>query len=156
MLNNGTLARILLGRSWSPKPPVNSMGATVEVVQAIRISRNRPPDDGRPPHSNRRGQKPTESPKRDWSLLSPQGAALFYVALNPGCTRREVAEALELTERTIWSLIRDLSRAGAVRSQNEGRRHRFFVNLGAPLQHPVLKGIKVRTILGGLAREPGR
>src|SRR3972149_11454636 len=44
----------------------------------------------------------------DWSLLSPQGHVLFYIALCPDSTTKDIARALGHTERQIWSIIQNL------------------------------------------------
>ena len=46
-----------------------------------------------------------------WYLVSSHGAVLFYVAVNPGCTIKQIAEDMSLTQRTVWGLIGDLRRA---------------------------------------------
>jgi DNA-binding IclR family transcriptional regulator len=84
-----------------------------------------------------------------WYLVSSHGAVLFYVAVNPGCTIKQIAEEMSLTQRTVWGLIGDLRRADMLRVRREGRRH-YTVNLDAPFRHPVIKGIALRSVLGEL------
>ncbi len=88
-----------------------------------------------------------------WYLVSSHGAVLFYVAVNPGCTIKQIAEDMSLTQRTVWGLIGDLRRADMLRVHREGRRHHYTVNLDAPFRHPVLRGISLRTVLGGLIEQ---
>ncbi len=83
-----------------------------------------------------------------WYLVSSHGAVLFYVAVNPGCTIREIAEEMSLTQRTVWGLIGDLRRAEMLKVRREGRRHHYTVNLDAPFRHPILTGISLRAVLG--------
>ncbi len=83
-----------------------------------------------------------------WYLVSSHGSILFYIAVHPGCTIREVAEEMSLTQRTIWGLIGDLRRAGMIHIRREGRRHHYTVNLDAPFKHPILKGFTLRAVLG--------
>ncbi len=90
--------------------------------------------------------------KNDWYLVSSHGAILFYVAAQPGCTIKDLAEAMCLTRRTVWGVIGDLRRAGMLRVRKNGRRHHYSVNLGAPFRHPVIDGVTLRQVLGGLAR----
>jgi len=88
-----------------------------------------------------------------WYLVSSHGAVLFYVAVNPGCTIKQIAEDMSLTQRTVWGLIGDLRRADMLRVRREGRRHHYTVNLDAPFRHPVIKGISLRTVLGELMEQ---
>ncbi len=83
-----------------------------------------------------------------WYVVSSHGAVLFYVAVHPGCTIREIAEEMSLTQRTVWGLIGDLRRADMLSVRREGRRHHYTVNLEAPFRHPILQGITLRTVLG--------
>lgn len=85
-----------------------------------------------------------------WYLVSSHGSVLFYVALHRGCTIREIADALALTERTVWGLIGDMRRAGMLNVEREGHRHHYTVNLDAEFHHPTLKSLPLRVILGEL------
>ncbi len=88
-----------------------------------------------------------------WYLVSSHGSVLFYIALNPGCTIREIAEEMALTQRTVWGLIGDLRRAEMLHVRREGRRHHYSVNLDAEFKHPTLTGLKLRLVLGELVRQ---
>ncbi len=89
----------------------------------------------------------------DWSLLSAQGRVLFYIALCSGCTTREIARALNKTERAIWGIISTLRRKGMLRIRKSGRKHFYSVELDAPLLHPTIEGLTLRPILGRIAEE---
>lgn len=90
-----------------------------------------------------------------WYLVSSHGSVLFYIAVNPGCTIRQIAEEMSLTQRTVWGLIGDLRRGGMLHVRREGRRHHYTVNLNGPFKHPVLTGITLRTVLGELVENRG-
>lgn len=92
-----------------------------------------------------RPESPTDI---DWSLLSSQGRVLFYIALCPRCSVQEVAVALDLTERAVWGIIRELRRQDMLHLEKQGRRHRYRVNLDAPLLHPTISGLTLRPVLG--------
>ncbi len=87
----------------------------------------------------------------DWSLLSSQGRVLFYIALCPTCSVQEIAVALDLTERSVWGIIRLLRSNEMLRLDKDGRRHRYRVNLDAPLLHPTIQGLTLRPVLGEIA-----
>ena len=91
-----------------------------------------------------------------WYLVSSHGSILFYVAVYPDCTIKEIAEAMSLTRRTVWGVIGDLRRAGMLRVRKEGRRHHYTVNLDAPFRHPVLDGFSIRVVLGELTARASR
>lgn len=92
----------------------------------------------------------------DWSLLSPQGRVLFYVALCPRCSVQETSAALGLTERAVWGIIRDLRRKDMLVLSKDGRRHRYGVNLDAPLLHPTIEGLTLRPMLGKVVEQANR
>ncbi len=102
-----------------------------------------------------------------WYIVTSHGAVLFYVALNPDCSIRDIADAMSLTRRTVWGIIGDLRRAGMLHVRKNGRRHHYRVNLDAtisdptPFRHAGLDGLSLRTLLGELVaraanREAGR
>ena len=91
--------------------------------------------------------------ENNWYLVSSHGSILFFVAVNPDCTIREIAESMSLTRRTVWGVIGDLRRADMLRVRKEGRRHHYTVNLAGPFKHPVLNGFSLRTILGELVSQ---
>ena len=91
-----------------------------------------------------------------WYLVSSHGAILFYIAVRPECTIKEIAEAMSLTRRTVWGVIGDLRRAGMLHIRKEGRRHHYTVNLDAPFKHPILNGFSLGLILGQLVEQASR
>ena len=91
-----------------------------------------------------------------WYVVSSHGAVLFYIAVNPDCTIRAIADDMSLTQRTVWGLIGDLRRADMLDVRREGRRHHYTVNLGATFKHPTLNGITLNTVLAELVQQFAR
>ena len=89
----------------------------------------------------------------DWSLLSPQGHVLFYIALCPDSTTKEIARAIGHTERQIWSIIRNLKESGMLHLRRNGRRHHFAINFDAPLLHPTIEGLSLRSLMEGAVEQ---
>lgn len=81
-----------------------------------------------------RNLSPTGEAAR-WSLMSRRGLALVYILQHPGCTRKELAEALHIGNRRAAQLLAELRSAGAVRGsdRSSGRVH-YEVELNAPLE----------------------
>ncbi len=88
-----------------------------------------------------------------WYLVSSHGSVLFYVAVHPDCTIREIADSMSLTQRTVWGLIGDLRRASMLDVRREGRRHHYTVNLDAQFKHPTMNGLPLRVIMGRLVEQ---
>lgn len=91
-----------------------------------------------------------------WYVVSSHGAVLFYIAVNPDCTIREIADDMSLTQRTVWGLIGDLRRADMLNIRREGRRHHYTVNLKAAFKHPTLDGITLHTVMAELVQQFAR
>ena len=92
----------------------------------------------------------------NWYLVSSHGSVLFYIAVHPDCTIREIADDMALTQRTIWGLIGDLRRAEMLTVRREGRRHHYTVNLEAQFKHPTLETLPLRVILSDLVTNHAR
>ena len=91
-----------------------------------------------------------------WYLVSSHGSILFYIAVYPDCTIKEIAEAMSLTRRTVWGVIGNLRREGMLHVRKEGRRHHYSVNMDGPFKHPVLNGLSLRLILGNMVEQTSR
>jgi hypothetical protein len=81
--------------------------------------------------------------QQNWTLMASHGVVLFYIAANPDSTMREMAEQLDLTERRIARIVRDLSEAGMLEIQKVGRRNSYRVNEAAHFRHPTLSHLKL-------------
>lgn len=92
----------------------------------------------------------------DWYLFSGHGAVLSYIACRPGCTIREMADALSVTPRTVWSLVGRLRRAGMLKVELEGHRHHYSVNLKTSFEVPAVGEFPLEMLLGALAEHGGR
>jgi hypothetical protein len=78
---------------------------------------------------------------KNWNLVSTHGLVLFYIAANPDATMRQMSEALNLTERRIAQVVRDLSDAELVSVTRSGRRNSYEVNPEAGFRHPTLQHV---------------
>jgi len=85
-----------------------------------------------------------------WYIWSSHGVVIFYIALHSDCTIPQIADALCLTQRTIWGVVGDLRRAGMLDVRREGRRHHYSVNMDAAFRHPTIDGVPLRVILGSV------
>jgi DNA-binding IclR family transcriptional regulator len=62
-----------------------------------------------------------------WSLLSNHGRALLCLAQDPDLRLRDLAAQLGITERRAFDLVNDLTKAGYVIKEKDGRRNRYHV-----------------------------
>jgi hypothetical protein len=70
---------------------------------------------------------------RDWSFLTSHARALLFITQHPDARLREVAAALDVTERTAYGIVVDLAEAGYVVKEKDGRRNRYHVQVHLPL-----------------------
>jgi DNA-binding IclR family transcriptional regulator len=63
----------------------------------------------------------------NWSFLSNHGRALLCITQNPDVRLREIASELGITERHAYAIVADLTDAGYVVKEKDGRRNRYQV-----------------------------
>ena len=68
-----------------------------------------------------------------WSLLSNHGRALCCLAQDPDLRLRDLAARLGITERRAFDLVNDLTEAGYVIKEKDGRRNTYRVQGHLPL-----------------------
>ena len=73
----------------------------------------------------------------DWGFLTNHGRALLLIARDPDSRLRDLAAALHVTERTAYGIVVDLSEAGYVVKEKDGRRNRYRIQSHLPLPDPI-------------------
>ena len=63
----------------------------------------------------------------DWSFLTNHGRALVLIAHDPEARLRDLAVALGVTERTAYGIVADLTDAGYLIKEKDGRRNRYHI-----------------------------
>lgn len=71
-----------------------------------------------------------------WTLMASHGTVLFYVALHKDATIRDIADAIELTERRVSQIVRDLARTDILSVERRGRQNVYEVNPDATFEAP--------------------
>ena len=69
----------------------------------------------------------------EWSYLTNHARVLACIALDPEARLRDIASTLNITERSVFSIVDDLISGGYVAKEKEGRRNRYHIQLDAPL-----------------------
>lgn len=87
----------------------------------------------------------------DWSLLTNHGRLLLTIENEPGLRVRDMADRLELSERGVALILRDLREAGYVTSRREGRRVFYSVVPDKPMRTDFLRHQTVGQLLQLLA-----
>ena len=71
-----------------------------------------------------------------WSFLTNHARVLLCIAHDPGARLRDIAASLGITERSAYGIVTDLTSAGYVLKQKDGRRNRYQIQAHLPLPEP--------------------
>jgi DNA-binding MarR family transcriptional regulator len=72
----------------------------------------------------------------EWSFLTNHARVLLCIARDPGVRLRDIAATLGITERTAFGVVADLTDAGYVIKERDGRRNRYEIQHHLPLAEP--------------------
>ena len=98
----------------------------------------------------------------DWSFITQHARALVCIARDPGVRLREIADVLAVSERRAFGIVDDLTEAGYVLKERDGRRNRYRIQEHMPLRVRVGREPTIGELLGVLVdtgatdSEPGR
>lgn len=67
-----------------------------------------------------------------WSFLTNHARVLLAIAGDPDARLRDLADALGITERTVFAIVNDLSEDGYVVKERAGRRNRYHIQEHVP------------------------
>jgi len=82
-----------------------------------------------------------------WRFLTNHGQALLCIADDPSIRLRDIAAALEITERAAHRIVGELVEDGYVARSREGRRNHYKVRSHLPLRAPLVRDRKVADLL---------
>jgi DNA-binding MarR family transcriptional regulator len=68
-----------------------------------------------------------------WSFLTNHARVLLCIAHDPGIRLRDIAARLDITERSAYGIVTDLTQAGYIVKQKDGRRNRYQIQAHLPL-----------------------
>jgi hypothetical protein len=72
----------------------------------------------------------------NWTFLTNHARVLLCIAHDPGIRLRDIAARLEITERSAYGIVTDLTQAGYIIKQKDGRRNRYQIQMHLPLPEP--------------------
>jgi DNA-binding IclR family transcriptional regulator len=73
----------------------------------------------------------------EWSFLTNHARALLCIAHDPGIRLRDIAGTLGISERRAFGIVTDLTDAGYVVKEKDGRRNRYRIQNHLPLPEAV-------------------
>jgi hypothetical protein len=88
-----------------------------------------------------------------WGFLANHARVLLLIAGDPGARLRDIAAALGITERSAYSIVTDLTAAGYVVKQKDGRRNRYQIQAHLPLPDPAGREPAIGDVLAVLMGE---
>ena len=86
----------------------------------------------------------------EWSFLTNHARAIVCIARDPGVRLREIADVLGVTERRAFGIVNDLTEAGYVVKNKDGRRNRYSIQNHLPLRVRVGREPTIGEVLGVL------
>ena len=82
-----------------------------------------------------------------WGFLTNHARVLLCIAHDPGMRLRDIAARLDITERSAHGIITDLTAAGYLVKQKDGRRNRYQIQAHLPLPEPASRDRTVGEVL---------
>jgi predicted DNA-binding transcriptional regulator len=86
-----------------------------------------------------------------WTFLTSHARVLLLVARDPGIRLRDIAASLGITERSAFGIITDLTDAGYVVKEKNGRRNLYHIQAHLPLPESAVQERTVGEVLALLA-----
>jgi DNA-binding MarR family transcriptional regulator len=91
-----------------------------------------------------------------WSFLTNHARALVCIANDPGLRLRDIAAALDITERSAYGIVADLTDAGYVLKERDGRRNRYQIQKHVPLRDSISREAAIGEVLDVLVESDRR
>ena len=91
-----------------------------------------------------------------WSFLTNHARVLLCIAHDPGARLRDIAASLGITERSAYGIVTDLTAAGYVVKQKDGRRNRYQIQAHLPLPEPASQEPAIGEVLHLLVGDGAR
>jgi DNA-binding IclR family transcriptional regulator len=92
----------------------------------------------------------------DWSFLTNHARVLVCIAHDPGVRLRDIAATLGITERSAYGIVTDLTEAGYVVKEKDGRRNRYQIQTHLPLPEAITRERTIGEVLGVLVETNSR
>jgi DNA-binding IclR family transcriptional regulator len=83
----------------------------------------------------------------EWGFLTNHARALLYIAHDPEARLRDLAVSLDVTERTAYGIMADLTEAGYVVKEKDGRRNRYHIQEHLPLHDSISRERTIGEVL---------
>jgi len=92
----------------------------------------------------------------EWSFLTNHARVLLCIAHDPGIRLRDIATTLDITERTAYGIVTDLTDGGYVVKEKDGRRNRYQIQAHLPLRAAISRDRTIGEVLNLLVDTKSR
>ena len=92
----------------------------------------------------------------EWTFITNHGLVLTYISKRLHSTAREIATAVNITERTTRKIIADLEAGGYIERQKVGRNNAYRTNPFPMLRHEITRDVMMGDLLKVLGLKRGR
>jgi DNA-binding IclR family transcriptional regulator len=92
---------------------------------------------------------------RAWSFLTNHARVLLCIAGDPGIRLRDIGATLDITERRAFGIVADLTEAGYILKERDGRRSRYQLQPHMPLYGPAGREGTIGELLTVLVDDSG-
>ena len=86
-----------------------------------------------------------------WSFLTNHARVLVCIAHDPGVRLRDIATTLDITERSAYAIVTDLTADGYIVKEKDGRRNRYHIQGDLPLPESIVRKRTIGEVLDLLA-----
>lgn len=92
-----------------------------------------------------------ERRKKPWQLLTNHAVVLIHIYLHPSSTLREIAREVEITERAVQTILKQLEDDDCVRKVKAGRGNSYTVSLPNVLARRTQGSFTIEEIVNGFS-----
>ncbi|MFK7919921.1 MAG: helix-turn-helix transcriptional regulator [Ilumatobacter sp.] len=89
--------------------------------------------------------------ERSWTFLTNHAHVLLAIAATPDLRLKDIADRVDITERTASQILADLEAIGCVERRKEGRRNHYIIRAQMPLRHPLEEHHQVADLIAALS-----
>jgi len=82
-----------------------------------------------------------------WTFITNHAQVLLYVAAHPEARVRDVAEAVGITERRTYGILRDLDDGGFIERRRVGREVHFKIRRSKRMRAPLVRNVPIQELL---------
>ena len=85
---------------------------------------------------------------KNWTFITKHGLVFLYISQNPQCTTRDIANAINTTERTVHRALVDMEAEGYVTHLRTGRGNIYQIDTDIALKNGLTRNSVTGDLLG--------